>query len=312
MTHQAPITGDLPAGGVPYAVQRLRRHWYWLRTQGLAHLVEEDRLNPVERVSRAADKWMWRRRHGAERGTAVPVFLVGVQRSGTNMLVRGFEAAPEFEVHNENDERAFHRFQLRCDEHIASMVRRSRHRYVLFKPLCDSHRVDKLLELPVPSPGRAIWAYRNVDDRARSAIAKFGDTNLQALARIARGDGEQLWQAQRLSPALRELIESFDYSVMTPETAAALFWYVRNCLFFDLGLDRREDVLLSSYDMLVADPEWAMRRLCNFLGFEWRPYLIGHVEPRARGARTRLAIDPTVRVLCDELGAALDRVACDR
>ena len=35
------------------------------------------------------------------------------------------------------------------------------HEYVLFKPLCDSHRTVELLEgLGTPTPGKAIWAYR--------------------------------------------------------------------------------------------------------------------------------------------------------
>ena len=61
-------------------------------------------------------------------------------------------------------------------------------------------------------------------------------------------------------------MRSFDTAAMTPETAAVLFWVVRNQLYFDLGLDRRDDVLLVSYDDFVAEPEVQMRRLCAFIG----------------------------------------------
>src|SRR5438105_2410693 len=90
-----------------YLQRKIMRHWYWGRTQGFGRLIEEDQLNPVDRFTSAYGKWRWRHQHGGAPGTAVPVYLVGLQRSGTNMLVRGLEQSPEFEVHNENDPKAF-------------------------------------------------------------------------------------------------------------------------------------------------------------------------------------------------------------
>jgi len=291
-----------------YSAERLRRHWRWGRQQGFGRLVEEDRLNPVERLLTATRKAVWRRRQGVEPGTAVPVWVVGVQRSGTNMLVRGLEQAPEFEVHNENDRRAFRRFELRADSVVEDLVRASRHRYVLFKPLCDSHRVDHLLDDLHCAPGRAIWAYRDVDGRVRSAVAKFGDTNRAVLARIASGRGEGMWQAQRLSQACLELVGSFDYEKMSAEDGAALFWYARNSLYFDLGLDRREDVRLVSYGATVADPEPGIRSLCNFIGLDYSAGLSSHISSRSVAAGS-LDLAPRIRAACDELTARLDAVA---
>ena len=283
---------------------RVGRHLRWARTEGLAKLADEDDLNPLARLAEATRRWRWRREYGVEPGRATPVWLVGVQRSGTNMVVQGLTASPEFEVHNENDRRAFEHFRLRPDAVVREIVLSSRHRYVLFKPLCDSHRVDELLALDTPMPGRAIWAYRSVDDRVRSALAKFGDNNLQVLRQIADGTGNGRWQAQRVSDANLELIRSFDYDRMTPASAAALFWVVRNSLYFDLGLDRRDDVLLSSYDALVADPVAAMRQLCRFLGMAWNPRLVAHVELRPR--LQELELDTRIRAACAELSERLE------
>lgn len=285
-----------------YTLDRIKKHWRWAREQGIGRLVEEDQLDPVDRVRLAWSKWRWRRAHGDQPGRATPVWVVGVQRSGTNMLVRGLERAPEFEVRNENDRETFERFRLR-DAAAHDVVARSRHRYVLFKPLCDSHRTADLLD----HGGRAIWAYRGVDGRVRSALAKFGDTNLRVLGEIASGRGDDLWQAQRLSDDSLELIRSFDYSVMSPETAAALFWYVRNRLYFELGLDRRADVTLASYEAMVRDPESMMRHLCAFVGADYRHALVAHIDARAVAPRPPLAIEPAVRARCDELQERLDR-----
>jgi hypothetical protein len=287
--------------------RRVRRHLRWGRTEGFSRLVEEDELNPITRARVAASKWEWRRSHPRAAGLATPVYLVGLQRSGTNMLARGLDIAPEFEVHNENDRTVFDRFLLRDDDVVRRVVMASRHDYVLFKPLCDSHRVDHLLDsLGTPSPGRAIWAYRDVDGRVRSAVSKFGRNNLLTLRDIAAGKGAGMWQAQRLSQATLAEIASHDYATMTAETAAALFWWLRNGLYFETGLDRRDDVLLASYQDMLATPVAAMQSICAFLDLTYRPALIEHIAPRGRGSPRALDLDPRVRALCDHLQDRLD------
>jgi hypothetical protein len=290
---------------------RVRRHVGWARTQGLGRLIEEDQLDPFERIPAAIRRARWRLHHD-HRPNAIPVFLVGVQRSGTNMLTRGFERAPEFEVHNENDRGAFVRFRLKNPTVIRGIVERSKHAFVLFKPLCDSHRTPELLDaLETPSKGRAIWAYRGYQGRVRSSVAKFGDSNRRALRRIADGTGSRLWQAGGLSEASLEVIRRFDYELMTPETAAALFWFVRNSLYFDLALDRRPDVALASYDATIEEPEAAMRALCTFLDLPFREELIEGIEPRHRGS-PGIEIDPEVRERGEELQDALDAMMARR
>jgi hypothetical protein len=292
---------------ISYTATRVQRHVHWLRTQGLARLVEEDRLNPVDRAATTVGKWRWRAAHRSRPVGGAPVLLVGLQRSGTNMIVRGLERAPEFEVYNENHRAAFSRFRLRPDPVIRRLVDDSRHPYVLLKPLCDSHRTAELLDgLGSRQPGRALWVYRSVDGRARSALAKFGDANLQALREIAAGGGRHRWEAQLLSPDSLDLVASFDWTRMNAASAAALFWYVRNRLYFELGLDRRSDVLLVSYDAMLADPVTEARRICAFLQFPYHPRLVAHVAPRAPAMPGPLDIDPRVRARCEELAARLD------
>ena len=300
MTHTSEPTG------ARRTLERIRRHWRWGRQQGFGRLIEEDQLNPVTRIRLSAAKRRWRRAHRAAPN-AVPVYLIGLQRSGTNMIARGLEEAPEFEVRNENDRAAFERFQLRPDPVIRELVARSGQRYVLFKPLCDSHRANDLLDgMNTPSPGRAIWAFRDVDGRVRSSLAKFGASNLDALRRIASGEGDGMWQAGGLSPERLSQVRELVGDDTSPETAAALFWYLRNSLYFDLGLDRRPDVLLVSYGAMVADPAAEMRRICEFLELPYRPQLHEHVDARASAERPPLAIDARVRALCDELGSRLE------
>jgi hypothetical protein len=242
-------------------------------------------------------------------GTARAVFLVGVQRSGTNMLVRGLERAPEVEVRNENDRTLFRRFRLRDDDVLVRTVRRSRHRVVLVKPLCDSHQVDRLLDLPDLPGGRALWAFREPHARARSEVARFGPANLRALQAIAAGDTAGRWQAARLDDDAVEAVRRLRPERLTPYEGALAFWAVRNGLWFTLGLDAREDCLLVDYDAVVADPLPAAERLCGFVGLPPRSDLLAHVVPRSTHHDDHPEVDPAVLDLVESTWSRLRAAA---
>lgn len=297
---------DRPVGSV--VLHKLRQNWRWAKAHRLSHLIEEHDANPLLRGQRALRKAWWRWRRPGRRTQAAPVFLVGVQRSGTNMLAHGLDEAPEFETYNEGNIKAFQDYQLRSLAIIDSLIRKSRAEFVLFKPLCDTHRTPELLER-FGQKARAIWAYREVDGRVRSAIAKFRDSNLRVLRAYAAGEARSAWQVQSLSPANADFIRSFDFNALSAESAAALFWYVRNSLYFELALDQRDDVILVSYDLLLSEPDRVAAALCNFLGLPFRKELIARIDRRRRTPREPLPIDPRIRERCTELQERLDAVA---
>lgn len=297
-------------GRMRFVAGKVRRHVDWARTEGVRRLIEEDRLDPVDRARTAWNKRQWQRRHGRPPGTGRTVFVVGLQRSGTNMLLRGIDRSPDIEVHNENDRAVFERYRLRDDAVVAETVGRSRAASVLFKPLCDSHRAVELLAMPgLAAAPRAVWVYRNVDGRVRSAIAKFGDHDRTVLQAIVGGQGEHLWQAGGLTADVRTTLASFPMDELTAESASALFWWARNSLVFDLGLAGSPDVALLSYDRIIADPVPEMARLAAFLDIRYSPALVADIDPRARREHAPLDLEPRVRALCDEMQERLDGAA---
>lgn len=293
---------------------RVQRHVQWVRRDGWARVVEEDGLDPRARIRGAVRSRRWLAQHAVPVGTARPVLVVGVQRSGTNMVLRGLEQDPSVEVHNENDRSVFDRFQLRDDAVVRGVVHRSRHAVVLLKPLCDSHRTAELLAslaapgLPIGGPAKAVWVYRGVDGRARSAVQKFGDVNRRVLTEIARGEGRDRWQSQGLSEESLHLIRRLEPSRLSPESAAALFWVVRNRSFFDQGLHLRPDVHLVNYERFVLEPEDEATVLARFVGVEVDPALWSHADGRSVHV-ARLDLDPRVREASDLLEAELAVVA---
>ncbi|MGI8518893.1 MAG: sulfotransferase domain-containing protein [Acidimicrobiia bacterium] len=288
----------------------ISRNIYWGRTHGWANLLEEHDLNLRVRIPREVRKYSWARRSLVEPGTARPVFVVGAQRSGTNMVTYGLDMSPEFQVFNEGNRRAFANYRLRERAHVLDLVERSRHEYVAFKPLLDSHLVLGLLDgMSTSNRARAVWIYREVRGRVRSELAKFGDSNLRVLLLRAKDPGLRHWQLNDdlgLSEESESLLDSFDPATLTQADGAALFWLIRNRLVFEQGLAGRDDVAVLSYDQLVASPGPEMRRLCDFLDFPYSPNLIRHIETRPPSRVPTSEVKPRILELCDDLHGQLD------
>ncbi len=288
-----------------YAVEPIGRHLHWARTQGLRRLLEEDDLDPVQRASRKVAKWRWRRAHGSAPGRPGPCCWSGCNARAPTWYARA--GAPEFEVYNENHSAAFDRFQLRPIGHIRGLLEASRHPYVLLKPFCDAHRTPELLEALRDRVGpRGPVGLPLSRGPARSAVAKFGDQNLGILRELPRpgpgplaGPGTVLRQPRGADRAAR-LVQRRHH------LEAALFWYVRNRLYFELGLEGRPDVLLVSYDAMVADPAAEMRQICGFLDFPYHPRLVAGITARPPASTPAVALQPQIAACCAELAAELE------
>ena len=176
------------------------------------------------------------------------------------------------------------------------MVGQSGARFVLFKPLCNSHRTVEMLEY-FGLQARAIWAYRNVDGRVRSAVAKFGNSNLRVLRAFAAGEDQKpwnTWQIAGLSAESAAFIRSFDFNSMSAKSAAALFWYVRNALYFELEMNQRPDTILVDYNGPFANPKRVAVALCGFLALTYRRAMIASIDPRRPTQRPPLPIDARI------------------
>jgi hypothetical protein len=293
-------------------VHRIRQNWRWSKAHSWSHLIEEHDLNPLVRGRRAIRKSWWRLTQRDRKATLpAPLFLVGVQRSGTNLLAHGLDELPEFHVYNEGNTKAFDNYRIRALPTIEALVGKSGAKFVLFKPLCDSHRTVEMLDY-FGARARAIWAYRSVDGRVRSAVAKFGDSNLRVLRTFAAGKEQQpwnTWQIAGLSAENADFVRSFDLDALTAESGAALFWYVRNALYFELGLHQRTDTILVNYDEFLAGPERVAIGACRFLDVPYRNAMIASIDPRRPSKRPPLPVEPRIRERCTALKERLD-AAC--
>ncbi len=100
-------------------------------------------------------------------------------------------------------------------------------------------------------------------------------------------------------------MESLDLGAMSSESGAALFWFLRNSLFFDQEFNKRSDVLLVSYDRLTADPVGGFLAVDRFVGLDGE-HPVSAEAIRLGSVPDLLNIDSEVRARCDEMQRRLD------
>ncbi len=254
----------------------------------------------IDRNQLALRKALWRLRHDYSPN-ARPVFILGAQRSGTTMLIKCLNQSLELEVFGEASI-AMEDWRIRDLPAIEALIRKSRHRAVVFKPLTDSHRAQELMS--TSESARAIWMYRRAADRANSAVARFGNNNLEHLSAFARGERMDTWQAQGMSAESVALISRFNYENMSPHAAAGLFWYIRNMLYFEQALEADDRVLPLAYEDLVERPQDVMRAVADFVGCRFEPALYDSIHSRSV-SRAESRLTPEIESLCESLYARL-------
>jgi hypothetical protein len=138
---------------------------------------------------------------------------------------------------------------------------------IVIKPLVESQNTPKLLDYFANS--RAVWMFRNYKDVALSNIKQFGmDSGLSNLRPIIDNDRNN-WRAEFVPEHVRATVSRYFSEDMSPYDAAALFWFVRNSLYFDLNLDEDPRVILCRYEDFVLEPEKHMRAIYQKVGQEY-------------------------------------------
>src|SRR5215813_11979618 len=132
----------------------------------------------LDRVVHKASKrgWLLKKQmvqtlHSAHNKSATKqaVFVAGVQRSGTNMMMDVLEQSYDTDVYHETDNRAFEDYEMRPRTVIHRLVNTSKASVVVIKALCELHEVRQLLDEFAPAKG--IWIVRDFADVVNSHLA---------------------------------------------------------------------------------------------------------------------------------------------
>ncbi len=239
------------------------------------------------------------------------VFIMGIQRAGTSLMYWVFERDMGVKVYRETSELtsgdALEHVRLNPLPAVKARLARDKAEMVVLKPLVESQRVHELL---AAFPGaRVVWQYRHYQDVASSNLKAFGlDNGIKDLRPFVNDDPDN-WRSQHSPAETRDIIRRHFREDMNPHDAAALFWWARCRLYFDLNLPGDPNVLLCRYEDLATDPAATMRHIYAFLG---RPYpgdhIVRDVHPQSVGKGRVSRLSPAVDALCAELLARLDRL----
>jgi sulfotransferase family protein len=259
------------------------------------------------RTRKAADyaACVLQRMKGQISGPTTPVFVLGMQRSGTRLPLTVLDSSPEAIVYSEGDSRAFDGMFLKPRAKIDALLRKSPFLITVLKPICESHRGPEFLD--EYSGARIVWIFRHYADVANSAAVKFTDHhgNLSALA---RGDlAAAGWRAGGLSEERLALVHDLYRPSLSAENVHALMWFLRTSLFFELGLNTMERALLVRYESLVKEPRVAFSRMFDFLGCEFRPEFTDRVYATSISRSRPPSLEPEIEELCLGLESRLDR-----
>lgn len=254
-------------------------------------------------AKRALNQWL----DAPDDRVARPLFVVGCQRSGTTMLLDTLMRAPDLWVHPEKSSVAYDAFRLRSPGTIDLVTRLTPAAVAIYKPLCDSHLVDRMLAHH--DNATAIWLVRRWEDVARSSVAKWGAHHLDIVRAVSAGLGDTVgWRGERVPEELVAQLAELVSADTTAEEGAALFWYLRNSFFFALGLDEEPRMQLLRYEDLVLRPAPTFEPVFRSLGVGWEPDWVADVVSSSVSSE-RPAIDPRIASLCDALQERFDTAA---
>ena len=231
------------------------------------------------------------------RPVAQHVFVAGMQRSGTNLLMDVLDASLATQVFHETDPRAFDRYEMRDLAVIRQLAQASPAPVFVIKALCELDRVRALMD--TFSPAKTLWMVRDWRDSASSAVKSFGNFVPQ-WKRLAHGDADD-WRGRGMSPATRELLAALYHPEASEAEGAAIMWFYRNVLFFEQLLAADPRVRLVFYEDLVQHPAREVAALYDFLGLPVSAGIAERIHARSVRHRASADISPAVTTLCDEL-----------
>ncbi len=234
------------------------------------------------------------------RSPRTHVFVAGMQRSGTNMLMELLDWNRHTDVYHETDPRAFTPgYEMRAPEMIHTLAQRSPAPFFVIKSLCELDRLRDLLD--DFAPAKAVWIVRDYHGSSRSAVRSFGNFVPQ-LRRLARDRSAGAWRGRGMSDETQELLREMVSLDLSELDGAALMWYYRNILYFEQGLDDDPRVKVIRYESLVSNPHEISRSLCRFIAVSgWSPWMVRYLHAGASGPNPVMNLHSEVDAVCDRL-----------
>lgn len=239
--------------------------------------------------------------------------IFGCQRSGTSLLTRVFFRDFNVKVYRETSQLSSHdqespgrKLRLNAFEHIQAVFAKDRAPLIVLKPLVESQRANEFLDFFPNAKG--LWLYRHYKDVAKSSLQAFGmDTGIRDLRPIVMAEKNN-WRSEYVPPTIRAVVQHYFSETMNPYDAAALFWYVRNHLFFELMLEHNPRILLCRYEDWVTAPSEITKQIYTFVELPYPgDHAVSEVHTESVKRGQTVSLSPEVEQLCYDLYQRLEQ-----
>jgi len=225
------------------------------------------------------------------------VFVAGMQRSGTNMLMNILEQSIATDVYHERDPRAFDNYKMKDLGVINSLIQQSKEPAFVIKSLFE---LQDLKDLQNRFPHtQIIWIVRDYNDTVNSMNVSFNNMEKQVL-RIVNNNTDE-WFAQGISEKTLQILNDVVYPGLGDPSAAALQWYFRNILFFEQEFHNNKNVLLVPYEQLVNHPQTEIRKICHFIDLTYTSKMANKIFSSSINKKNSPELDANVNQLCHDL-----------
>lgn len=236
------------------------------------------------------------------------IFLMGSNSSGGTTLLRYFDSHIASRVFGEVSPFSIPgKVRLRPADELRDVLNSIEAAFLVAESKAEVQNAAELLR-SFPR-ANVVWIYRNYKDIAVAAAAKF-NCQIRNIRKVLQGNPDD-WRAEGVPTHLRDEIENVVSGGLSSVDAAALFWYVRNSLFFEQALAEEDRALLCRFEDVTIEPALILTKIYSRLGVEFKKRDI-RCKPHSEwiGVGRNVKLSREIDELCSELAERLN--ACDR
>ncbi len=237
------------------------------------------------------------------------LWVVACNQAGKTTLLSALARCSRCTLYRENSPHAYQKYRILPEQVIERLIQFTPNERVVFELANDLQYTDRYMNLYPES--QALWIFRHYRGVVRDIVRKWGDAQKNMLLGIVTGSAKHPGQhsiAENLNAQTLALLKQHVHDQMSAQDGAALLWYLRNQMYFQLHLDRDERVLLVRHDELVSNPEDCMQSIFDFIQLN---YARRYVRPINRSAPTLDPLpdlNPEIEALCDHMLDCLHQV----
>ncbi len=244
-------------------------------------------------------------------GKKYMLFILGFQRSGTTITfhtleklngVRGFNEYSSLSEHGDE------KLRLNDVNVNRKILKRTANPYYINKPLVESQNADILLDKYKNS--KAIWMYRHYKDVINSFQNKFGKSSGREHLLLIIQENKNNWRSEKVPQKYIQLAQSLYQEDLSDDDCTALYWYIRNSLFYEFKFDCLRNLKLVKYEYFMTHPAMITRRILEFWNYS---YDINESDLNFKTSSIKkgedIQLQPHIEKLCSELLLRLDITA---